>query len=475
MERSYDAVVVGAGPNGLAAGIRLAQEGLSVLIIEANETIGGGSRSVELTLPGFVHDVCSAIHPMAAASPFFRSLELERHGLEWVHPELPLAHPLEGGRAAVLARTIDETSNALGRDGASYRKLMAPFVESWEDLVSEILGPILHAPKRPILLGRFGLAALQSAEALARRRFESEEAKALFAGVAAHSFLPLDAASSSAIGIVLAVAAHSVGWPMPRGGAQAIAGALERRFRELGGEIETDRPVRSLKELPDAKAVLLDLHLRQFIQLAGDRMPTGSRYLLERYRNGPGVFKVDYALSDPAPWLNENCAKAGTVHLGGTMEEIAASERAVAEGRHHEGPFVLVAEHSRFDPSRAPLGKHTLWAYCHVPNGSMVDMTDRIENQIERFAPGFRDCILERHTMNTADLEHRNRSLIGGDINGGRSSLLQLIARPTPKPTPYRTPLDGIYLCSASTPPGGGVHGMCGFHAAEAAIRDRFR
>ncbi len=471
---SYDVVVVGAGPNGLAAGVRLAEAGLSVLILEANDSIGGGTRSAELTRPGFVHDLCSAIHPMAAGSPYLRSLELEQYGLEWVHPEIPLAHPLDGGRVAVMYRSIKATAERLGIDEDAYRRLIAPIANSWDDFADEVLGPIIHLPKRPFLLARFGLHALRSAENLAKKQFRTESARALFGGLAAHSQISLDAASSAAIGLVLCGAGHAVGWPMPRGGAQKIADALAARFAELGGQIETGRRIRRLAEVPSARVVLLDVTARQFVRMASNGLSLRSRYRLERFRYGPGIFKIDYAMSEPIPWANDLCGRAGTVHLGGSLEELVASERDVADGRHPERPYVLLAEHSRFDPSRAPAGKHTLWAYCHVPHGSTVDMTDRIERQIERFAPGFQDCILERHAMNSVDLEGRNANLVGGDINGGSARLLQLIARPNPTPVPYRTPLDGVYLCSASTPPGGGVHGMCGFHAAEAALRDVF-
>lgn len=471
---SIDAIVVGSGPNGLAAGIRLAQAGLSVRILEGSDSVGGGVRSAALTLPGFVHDVCSAIHPMAAASPFFRSLDLEQDGLQWVHPEFPVAHPLDGGRVAAMHRSIDDTASDLGEDGASYRRLIGPLAESWDAMAGDFLGPIVHWPKHPIRLARFGLQALLPARSLAEAHFRTEEARALFAGLAGHSQIPLDALASSAIAIVLGAAGHAFGWPMPRGGAQSLADALAARFRALGGEIETGRHVRRLEDLPAARATLLDVTVRQFIQMAGPRLPSRSRYLMERFRYGSGVFKIDYAMSEAVPWTNDVCARAGTIHLGGTLDEIAAAERDVADGRHPDRPFVLVAEHTRFDPTRAPDGKHTLWAYCHVPHGSTVDMTDQIERQIERFAPGFRDCILERHSMNAVDLERRNPNLIGGDINGGSARLMQLIIRPSAVPVPYRTPVDGVYLCSASTPPGGGVHGMCGYLAAEAALRDKF-
>ncbi len=472
MPRRYDAIVVGAGPNGLAAAIRLAQEAMSVLLIEANDTVGGGTRSMELTRPGYLNDVCSAIHPMAAGSPFFRSLGLEAFGLEWIHPDYPLAHPLDGGHAVVMHRSLAETAAALGTDGGAYERLMRPLRDHFDAFVDEILQPILHIPKRPMLMARFGFHALQPCAMLAERHFRTPEARALFGGLAAHSLLSLDAPASSAIGLVLGGAAHAVGWPMPRGGSQSIADALARKFLSLGGEIETGCRIDRIEELPPSRLTLFDVTARQFVRIAGDWLAPRYRRKLERFRYGPAVFKVDYALSEPVPWQAEACRRAGTVHLGGTLEEIAASEKAVAHGKLPDSPFMLLAEHSRFDDTRAPKGGHTLWAYCHVPLGSTVDMTRQIERQIERFAPGFGDCIEERHVMNAADMEAMNANLIGGDINGGTASLHQLISRPTFSWNPYRTPIEGVYLCSASTPPGGGVHGMCGFRAAEAALRE---
>ncbi|MEX0600771.1 MAG: NAD(P)/FAD-dependent oxidoreductase, partial [Rhodothermales bacterium] len=387
-QNGYDAVVVGAGPNGLAAAVRLARQGLGVLLVEANETIGGGMRSAELTRPDFVHDRCSAIHPMAVASPFFRSLDLGRYGLEWIHPEVPLAHPLDGGRAAVLSRSLDATCDSLGVDGSSYRNVMEPLVTHFDRLTSNILRPLLRVPDDVLFMGRFGLRALQPARGFSRRTFETEEARALFAGLAAHSLLPLEAISSSAIGLVLGAAGHAVGWPMPKGGAQQIAEALGHVFRELGGEIVTGRRVEKLREIPSAPAVLLDVTPRQFFNMTDRPLPSAYTRWLQRFEYGPGVFKIDYAMDEPVPWSAAVCGRAGTVHVGGSLQEIAASERAVSKGRHPERPYVLAAEHSRFDASRAPEGKHTLWAYCHVPNGSTVDVTERIEAQIERFAPG---------------------------------------------------------------------------------------
>lgn len=470
MGTKYDAVVVGAGPNGLAAAIRLAQDDLSVLLIEANDKVGGGTRSAELTRPGFVHDICSAIHPMAAGSSFFRSLDLERFGLEWIHPEIPLAHPLDGGRAAVMFRSLEETASRLGSDERAYNRLMQPLRDNWDLLFDEIMGPMLHVPKRPLMLAKFGLNALQPAMMLTVRHFRTEESKALVGGIAAHSLLPLEAPASSAIGLVLAAAGHTVGWPMPRGGAQSLADALTAVFLSLGGEIQTGRRIEQLEELPPSEITLLNLTVHQFLRIAGAWLPPRYRRRLRQYRFGPAVFKVDYALSEPVPWAADICARAGTVHVGGTIDEIADSEHAVANGRHSDRPFILAAEHSRFDPSRVPNGGHTLWAYCHVPHGSTIDMTDPIERQIERFAPGFRDCIIEKSTLNSADLEKKNENIVGGDINGGTASLSQLITRPILSWNPYRTPIEGVYLCSASTPPGGGVHGMCGFRAAEQAL-----
>lgn len=467
----YDAVVVGAGPNGLAAAVELARGGRSVLVLEANEQIGGGTSSMELTLPGFVHDLGSAIHPLGVGSPFFRSLPLEEHGLEWVHPAAPLAHPLDGGRAAVLERSIEETGCTLGGDAAAYRRLMQPLVREWERIIPAVLGP--PRPTRHVLaLGRFGLQAIRSARKLAAGAFREEPARALFAGNAAHSFLPLERSPSAAFGLILGLLGHAVGWPFPKGGSQRIAGALASYLRSLGGEIRTGVRVGSVNELPPARAYLFNVTPRQLLKIAGDRLPARYRSALGRYRYGPGAFKLDLALDGPVPWEAEECARAGTVHLGGTLEEIAAGERAVCRGQHPERPFVLLAQQSLFDPTRAPEGKHTVWAYCHVPNGSWYDMTERIEAQIERFAPGFRDRILAKRPTGPAELERMNPNLVGGDINGGLMDLRQFVARPVASPTPYRTPARDIYICSSSTPPGGGVHGMCGYHAARAVLSD---
>ncbi len=472
---SYDAVVVGSGPNGLAAAIRLAQENLAVLVLEANDSIGGGTRSAEITLPGFLHDLCSAIHPLGIGSPFFRQLPLEKYGLRWIQPEIPLAHPFDDGAAACLKRKIAATGEGLGPDKSNYAKLMAPLCANWENLAQEFLQPLLHFPRSPLQLVGFGRRAIRSATGLARSWFAAEPARALFAGLAAHSFLPLEQIPSAAFGLVLAMLGHTVGWPLPRGGSQQIANALAAHLRALGCEIQTNHPVESLGQLPPARAVLLDVTPRQLLWLAGDRVPPSYRRRLTQFRYGPGVYKVDYSLAAPIPWKAKECSLAGTVHLGGTIAEVAASERQVANGGHPDRPFVLVTQPTLFDKTRAPDGKHIAWAYCHVPNGSSFEMLPRIESQIERFAPGFRDCILARHAMTCAAMEKRNANLVGGDINGGLANLWQLLARPVLSPAPYRTTMPGIYLCSSSTPPGGGVHGMCGFHAAETAIRDCFK
>jgi phytoene dehydrogenase-like protein len=466
------AVVVGAGPNGLAAGITLARAGRRVLLYEARDTVGGGCRSAELTLPGFVHDVCSAVHPGAVNSPFMRRLPLERYGLEWVYSPYALAHPFDDGTAAVLARSVMQTSLSLRRDARAYRRLMRPIVRDWGKVGPWVLGP-LRWPTHPFALARFGIPALLPATALAGMLFEGKHARGLFGGLAAHSMLPLDAPVTSAAALMLGTLGHVVGWPVARGGSQRIADAMAAYLRDLGGEIVTGEVVGTLEDLPAAgAAVLLDLTPRQVVSIAGGRLPKGYREQLGRYRYGPGVFKVDYALAGPVPWRAAECSRAATVHLGGTLEEIWDAEAAVWRGEHPERPFVLVAQQSLFDPTRAPESKHTLWAYCHVPNGSTLDMAGRIEAQIERFAPGFRDLVLARHTMNSADMQEYNPNYIGGDINGGVQDLRQLFTRPVPRLNPYRTPAAGVYICSSSTPPGGGVHGLCGYYAARTALGD---
>jgi len=470
-QESYDATVIGSGPNGLAAAIRLAQAGRSVLVAEAAETIGGGTRSAELTLPGFVHDLCSAVHPMALASPFFRTLPLAQHGLEWVHPQVPLAHPLDEGASALVERSIDATAENFGVDASAYSEFMQPLVADWPKLESAFLGP-LRFPAHPLAAAKFGMLAARSASGLARAKFKEEKARSVFAGMAAHSVLPLERLPSAAFGMVIAITAHAFGWPFPKGGAQKIADALASYLRWLGGEIVTGLKVESLGQLPESRVVLCDVAPRELLRIAGPKFPPAFRRLLDRYRYGPGACKVDWALDGPIPWANAACAQAGTVHLGATLEEIEASERAPWRGEISERPFVLLAQPSLFDPTRAPAGKHVAWAYCHVPNGSGVDVSDRIETQIERFAPGFRGLVLKRHVITAANLELHNANLIGGDFSGGSSELDQLFLRPTWRR--YRTPLRHVYLCSASTPPGGGVHGMCGYWAAQAALRDHF-
>ncbi len=466
-----DAVVVGSGPNGLAAAIVLARAGLRTLLREAQTTAGGGLRSAELTLPGFTHDVCSAVHPLALSSPFFRTLPLDRRGLEWIQPPAPLAHPLDDGTAALLERSLDQTARGLGAGGEDWRHLVGPFVPAWSELAEDVLAPPLHLPHHPVLMAQFGRHAIRPAASLARG-LGSTAARALFAGSAAHSFLALDAWGTGAFGLLLSIAGHAVGWPVPKGGSQRLADALLAHFRSLGGEVVTAAPVEHLDELRPARVVMLDLGPRQVVRLAGATLPARYRRRLERYRYGAAAFKLDWALDGPVPWTAPDCARAATVHLGGTLEEIAASEAAHERGEVHERPFVLFVQPTLFDPSRAPAGRHTAWAYCHVPNGSTVDATERIERQVERFAPGFRERILARSTLGPAQLELRNANLVGGDINGGRMDLPQVFARPVARPMPYRTPVRGLYLCSASTPPGGGVHGMSGYHAATAALAD---
>lgn len=469
---SLDVVVVGAGPNGLTAAAVLAQSGLSVLVLERAARIGGGCRTESLTEPGFLHDVCGAIHPMGVVSPAFARLQLPRFGLEWLTAPLGLAHPLDDGRTAVLSTEMARTRESLGADGDRWARLVGPFVERHRDFFSAILRPI-RWPRHPLFMAAFGRHGLVSAERLARR-FGDAPARALLAGNAAHSFLPLDAAGSASFGLVLAIAGHAVAWPCARGGSQQIAEALAACLRAAGGEIRPDVEVRSLRDLPPARAVLLDLTPRQIDALGDTGLSASYRRRLQRFRYGPGVFKIDYALSAPIPWRAPECAAAATVHVGGTFEEIARSEHDANEGRIAERPFVLVAQQSHIDPSRAPAGRHTGWAYCHVPHGSDADMTDRIERQIERFAPGFRDTILARHVMPPAAMEAHNPNLVGGDVGGGANTLGQFLFRPFPRWDPYRTSNARLYVCSSSTPPGGGVHGMCGYWAARSVLRHTF-
>lgn len=467
-----DAVVVGAGPNGLAAAIVIAQAGRKVLLLEAEETVGGGCRSSELTLPGFIHDICSAVHPLAVASPLFRTLPLAAYGLEWIEPPVMLAHPFDEGAAGLIYRSLERTAADLGADGPAYRRLFGPLVDAWPRIEDAVLGP-LRWPRHPLALARFGLQAWRSAEALARDTFRHERARGLFAGIAAHGMLPLDARPTAAFGLVLDTMAHVAGWVLPRGGAQSLSNALAAHLRSLGGEIVTGTRVRSVDELPPARAILCDLSPGPLLQIAGHRFPPRYRRALERYRYGMGVFKVDWALDGPIPWRSADCGRAATVHLGGTLEEIARSERDAWSGRHAERPFVLLTQPTLFDASRAPEGRHTAWAYCHVPHGSTSDMLPRIEQHIERFAPGFRDRVLARAVMRPADLERHNPNFVGGDIGAGVTDLRQLFTRPTWRT--YSTPVRGLYICSASTPPGVGVHGMCGYFAARRALEDALR
>jgi phytoene dehydrogenase-like protein len=464
---SLKACVIGAGPNGLAAAIVLAQAGLQVDVLEAESTPGGAARTLELTLPGFRHDFGSAVFPLGAGSPFFSSLPLSNHGLEWIHSPAALAHPLDDGTAVLLQRDLKETRDSLGIDGAAWDKLMRPFVERWSEFAPEILRPVSFAPRHPWLMARFGMVALQSAEAVARR-FRDPRTRALFAGLAAHSFLSLDEPLSAAFAIMMAVPAHAVGWPIPRGGAQSITNALCGFLSTFGGNVSTLSPVQNLAALPNFDLFLCDLTPRQLIKVGGERLSESYRRRLRSYRYGAGVFKVDFALSAPIPWKAADCLRAATVHLGGSFEEIAASEKAVRNGQPADRPFILLAQPSLFDSSRAPAGKHTAWAYCHVPNGSKVDMLARVENQIERFAPGFREGILARRVFSPANLESMDANLVGGDIGGGVMDIRQFLFRPTRRH--YATSARDIYICSSSTPPGGGVHGMCGFHAAKMAL-----
>jgi phytoene dehydrogenase-like protein len=460
------ACVIGSGPNGLTAAIVLARAGVTVTVLEAQPTIGGGTRSAELTLPGFTHDVCSAGYPMAISSPVWASMPLRQHGLEWIESPAQFAHPLDDGSAAIVERSVNRTAHGLGADGRAWQRIFDPLVAHWDALLEDILGP-LQLPKHPFVLGKFGVRAVLPAN---RAPFRSEAARAAFAGVAAHSIMPFEKPLSSAVGLVLTAAAHAVGWPIPRGGSQAIANALASYLQSLGGKVVPNARVSSLDALRDADAVLCDITPRQLLEIGGDRLPPSYRRAFERYRYGAGVFKLDWALSSPIPWRARECAQAATVHLGGTLEEIADAERAPWEGNAAGRPFVLLIQPSLFDPSRAPAGNHTGWAYCHVPNGWTVDMTDRIEAQVERFAPGFRSCIIARSKMGPAQLQAHNENLQGGDITGGAQILGQYFFRPTRHY--YRTGVRGLYLCSSSTPPGGGVHGMCGFHAAQCALKD---
>ena len=461
--------VVGGGPNGLAAAIVLAQYGAAVKLFEAESELGGAARTLELTIPGFMHDFGSAVYPLAIGSPFFSSLPLSEHGLGWIHSPLPLAHPLEDGTAVTLERSIDDAAREFRRDGRAWFRLMKPLVDGWDELASEVLGPVPIVPRHPLLLARFGLSAMTPASILSDVLFRDDRTKALFAGLAAHSFLRLDEPLSGAIGVLLGAAAHARGWPIPRGGAQSITDALRRHLEMLGADVVTSTRIESLADLADYDLTMCDVTPRQLASMAGGRLSSSYLRQLKKYRYGPGVFKVDYALSDPIPWTALDCKRAATVHLGGSAKEIAISEEAMRSGHHAERPFVLLAQPSLFDATRAPVGKHVAWAYCHVPHGSGVDMLDRIESQIERFAPGFRECVIARRVLGPAEMESMDANLVGGDITGGAMDIRQFLFRPTRRN--YATSASDIYLCSSSTPPGAGVHGMCGYHAATRALK----
>jgi phytoene dehydrogenase-like protein len=470
-ETQRRAFVIGSGPNGLSAAITLARAGRRVTVFEAEQQPGGSVRTMELTLPGFRHDFGSSVFPLAAASPFFTALSLKRFGLNWIHGAAPLAHPLDDGSAVVLERDLTAATAELGPDGRAWRALVQPIAEHWLQFAGDALGPVVRVPKHPLLMAQFGLNAFQPALTLAKSRFTSERTRALFAGLAGHSFLALDQPLSSAIGIILGAAAHVAGWPVAQGGAQAITNALIAQLSDLGGEIQTDKRITSLDQIDAQDApILCDITPRQLIAIAGDRLRPGYASRMRRFRYGPGAFKIDYALSEPIPWHAVECRRAITVHVGGSMDEIAQSEFAVTHGAVSDRPFALVVQPSLYDAKRVPEGMHTAWAYCHVPNGSVVDMASRVEDQIERFAPGFRDCVLARSVLPPAALESMNANLVGGDINGGELSMSQFLLRPARGY--YATGTRNLYLCSSSTPPGGGVHGMCGYHAAHAALRD---
>lgn len=470
-----DVLVVGAGPNGLAAAITVARAGRSVRVYEAAPTIGGGTRTQELTLPGYRHDVCSTIVPLLAASPFMRTIDWPARGVDLVHPDAPVANPLDGGRAAVLERSIDETARGLGgQDGVAWRGLFGPLVRDAGKLSRDVFGPVVHVPRHPLAMARFGLASLRSARGLAKGTFQGEEARALFGGLAAHSMVALERPVTAGFGLVLGLYAHAVGWPMVRGGSAAVADALAAELRALGGEIVVDHEVRSMADVPDARVVIFDTTPHGLARIADDRLPARTRRAYEAFRYGPGVWKVDWALDGPIPWAAPEVGRAATIHLGGTLEEMAAGEAEVVAGRHPERPFTLLVQYDPWDSSRAPAGRTTAWAYCHVPNGSEVDMTARIEAQVERFAPGFRDRILARSSHGPAAMAAHDANYVGGDINAGVSDIRQLIFRPIPALDPYHAG-PGLYLCSSSAPPGGGVHGMGGYRAARSALRRDLR
>lgn len=471
--KQYDAVVVGSGPNGLAAAITLAQKQLKVLLVEASRTVGGGMRSDTVTLPGFLHDSCSTIHPLGIASPFFTSLPLDKSHLKWIHPPLPLAHPFLDGSSVILDRSIDMTAAYLNRDKVNYIRLMEPFVRNYKPLLADVLAP-LHWPRSPLVMSRFGYYGIHSAKQLVDTLFRQQKARALFAGLSAHAILPLSKLCTAAFGIIIGAAGHAVGWPIIEGGTQSLAHVLASYFCSLGGDILTHTPISSIEDLPKSRALLLDVTPKQFLTLFQKELPLRYKNRLHTYRYGPGVFKMDWALNCPIPWTVQECKRAGTIHLGGTFEEIAASEACIWQGEMPSTHFIIVTQPSLFDATRAPPDQHTAWAYCHVPNGSTWDLTQQIELQIEQYAPGFRDCIIGRHTRSPAEFERYNSNYVGGDINGGVADIYQLFTRPLVQWNPYATPLKGVYMCSASTPPGGGVHGMCGYYAAQSALKDIF-
>ncbi len=465
--------MIGSGPNGLAAAVALAQQGLAVKIFEAKDTVGGGTRTLELTEPGFKHDICSAVHPTAAGSPFFNTLPLHKFGLEWIHPDYPVAHPLEHGEAVIIEKSFENTLNRLGKDSKNYRKLFKEFVDSWKYLSRDAFGN-LRVPNHPLSMMRLGWYGMFSSNLLSSSFFDLESTRAYFSGLSAHSIIPLENAFTASFGLILGTSVHSVGWPIAKGGSHSITQALADFFESLGGKIQLGTHIESLDEIPTGKPILFDLTPQQVVSIAEQQIPEKLRSRLLNYNYGPGTFKIDFALSEPVPWLNEECRKAGTLHLGGSMEEIARSEREVWQGIHSEKPYVLISQPSIFDDSRAPQGKHTLWSYCHVPNGSTETMEQQIINQIERYAPGFRDTIISASTMHAMDFEKYNPNYIGGDINGGAQNLKQLFGRPLLKWNPYKLPVKNLYICSSSTPPGGGVHGMCGFNAAKSVLKNEF-
>lgn len=470
MGKLYDAVIIGSGPNGLAAGIYLQQRGLSTLIVEASDSVGGGMRTAQLTLDGFQHDVCSAVHPTGFLSPYFKTLELEKFGLEWVFPEASVAHPLDDENAVILYKSIDKTAESLGKDFKTYKSLLTPLAERMDWLLEDSLKP-LGIPKHPLFLAKFGMKAALPASFYANIKFKEKRTKALFAGCAAHSILPFEKLMTTALGLVFLASGHAVDWPVALGGSQSIANALENLYKSLGGKVQCNHRVVDFSQLPDARAFLFDTDPFQLAEIARYELPKAYSKRLKKYNFGPGVFKIDYALSEPIPWKDKNCLKASTVHLGGTIEEISAAERDTWYGKHPEKPYVLLSQQSQFDKTRAPAGKHTCWAYCHVPNGSDKDMSAIIENQIERFAPGFKDCIIAKSSMSTKAFHRYNPNYVGGAVTGGAADITQLFTRPVARLNPYSTPNKKIFICSASTPPGGGVHGMNGFHAAKSVLK----